>query len=443
MVLLVHNILPTPNSTGVSTGPLVLDLTQVQLTCIHDFAWSPDSQTVAALGYQSQCASDGPASYVYEPGLLAIYSANTGKLRNLIHPDDLITPALHLQPPLIATPPVGSHRVDTSKQSVEYNHLLWSPDGRLLALPFLVRVAARSNGQPVADVTRTSGILLIGADGKNTRTFTHKLLPDKIDSGRWNTSTGDYLPVPTGTTETTSPDLSPALSYRWASDGTLVPQTPLTISGTPVAEPLSSIGNPDGSDTFSLWQPARIGPLNVNLGGRSVTVPDVYVFVSEFAAWSPDGQFFTEHASISGLLGDIRNVAPEIREQIGPVPTIPIRDKGLAEVLSRISPFSPEYYAAWSHSGLLLATETVGNGPDGNPDPKTMTVSIIDCGSGHTVAALHPASTRGSTTNARPSGNTASEFSATFLRWSPHDAQLLVYDSAVGTLMIFDSSHLP
>lgn len=434
VVVLAHNIFLVPHSGPVSHGPLVLDPAKLQLTCIRDSAWSPDGKFVVALGYQSQCASDQPLSYVYEPGLLVIYSAMTGKPLTSMNVDDRITSTLHLQSPAIATPPAGSSRVDTSKQTIEYTRLLWSPNGKQVAIPFIVSIASnlhQSNaGQATWDVARISGLLLIGADGQTSQVFTHKLSAGEANSGRWDVATGTYLSAPSSAAQDAPLVLIPALGYSWDANGALMPQTPLPASNIPSGQLLGPIGIPDGGNAFTMWQPARITALSQG----STTVPGAYVFVSEFAAWSPDGAFLTEYVGIYGLLGDVQNVPPATLEQLDPpLPAIPVRDKGLAHVLSQIaaSGDKSEYYLAWSHNGNLLAAETANVGVDGKPNPNTVTVTLFECATGKQLATFHPAPV-----------NTTEDVSPTLLQWSPDDSHLLLYDGAIGALVLYDTHQM-
>jgi hypothetical protein len=174
-------------------------------------------------------------------------------------------------------------------------------------------------------------------------------------------------------------------------------------------------------------------------------VSGVYVLVSGFAAWSPDGKFLITYGNFSGLLGDARKVTQTMRRQLEPppLPEIPVRDKGLAQVLSQITTQnSLEFHVAWSHNGRLLAVETSHVGANDKLNPGSVTVSIYDCASGKRLMTMYPA---GTFAHATPTGSPLTSSvgsSSTLLRWSYDDKHVLVYDENLSALMIFDASRL-
>jgi hypothetical protein len=80
-------------TTGITIVPSLHGL-----HCIQDAAWSPNAQQVALLGYGGQCPSDDPSNYLYQPGVLQIYSAVTGQLLHTVLPDATVQ-ALPGSPP--------------------------------------------------------------------------------------------------------------------------------------------------------------------------------------------------------------------------------------------------------------------------------------------------------------------------------------------------------
>lgn len=447
-ILLVRNLFF--GSVSVSTDPVVLDPAQFHLACIHDAAWSPNSASVAVLGYQTQCPSNQPTSYAYETGLLVIYSTKTGRGSAPLNLDASVDAALHLQPPEIATPPADAQFSDTSKQVILYSQLLWSPDGKQIAIPFMVLVTTHFHqsptGQATWDTVPVSGLLLITPDGANVRVLNHPLSSIGLDSGRWNLTTGDYLPVQS-TSQHTPGGSASTLEYTWDADGNIVPRTPSAPSSTSSPQTLQPVGNPDGGSGFMIWQPARIGALSASSapGETPTTVSGVYVFVSVFAAWSPDGNFLITYDNTSGLMGDVGKVTSAMRQQIEPppLPKIPVRDEGLAQVLSQIeSDKTSEFYVAWSHSGRLLVSETSRVGGNGVLNPRSVTLSVYDCASGKKLAEVHPAEMHLNSTPTDAPNLPSSGVDASLLRWSPDDTHLLIYDEALGKLMIFNVDHL-
>jgi hypothetical protein len=71
-----------------------------------------------------------PNGYDYQAGVLHIYTAATGRLVQTILPD----PAVQAMPGIPA-PPADS---GTTKTVINYTQILWSPDGKRLALTFFV-----------------------------------------------------------------------------------------------------------------------------------------------------------------------------------------------------------------------------------------------------------------------------------------------------------------
>lgn len=446
-ILLARNLFL--GSVSASTDPVVLDPTQLHLACIHDAAWSPDGASIAVLGYQTQCPSNQPTSYAYETGLVVIYSTKTGKASAPIYLDSPIDAALHLQAPAVATPPVDARFANTSKQAIAYSQLLWAPDGKQVAIPFTVSVATHFHqsaaGQVTWDAALTAGILLIGTHDMTARVLSHKVSPQEVGSSRWNIDTGEYLG--SGIPQTAPAGTASALDYSWDASGNLTPQIPSATSSTPTTQPLGSVGNPDGGSAFTIWQPARVGALHIAPapGEAPATISGVYVFVSVFAVWSPDGKFLITYGNFSGLLGDVGKVTPSMRQQLEPppLPEIPVRDKGLAQVLSQITAQDgSEFRVAWSHNGRLLAAETSSVGANGKLNPGSVIVSIYDCASGKRLTTIHPAGTFPSTTPTDSPVTTSVGFNATLLQWSPDDKHVLVYDENLSTLMIFDAGRL-
>src|SRR5207248_1265459 len=90
--------------------------------CVKDVAWSADGKYTALLGYQKNCVDD---SHVYEHGLVAVHDALSGKLIRQLSPDDAIVRSFSRQFP-------ATHHT----LLIYYTSILWSPDGKNLALTF-------------------------------------------------------------------------------------------------------------------------------------------------------------------------------------------------------------------------------------------------------------------------------------------------------------------
>jgi len=128
------------------------------------------------------------------------------------------------------------------------------------------------------------GILLMDVDGKHA----HLLLQPA--------NAADQLPVEwdlAGGASMSFTPVPPALAYRWGMNGVLIPETPLTYSTVPPVTAPASVGNPDGEDSFTVWQPGYTALTNIS--GLSV-------WNTSFGAWSPDEHYLIEGISQVGLM---------------------------------------------------------------------------------------------------------------------------------------------
>src|SRR5262249_48834397 len=92
-----------------------------------------------------------------------------------------------------------------------------------------------------------------------------------------------------------------ALDYHWGDAGDPTPPLPGTRLPADLAQPIpiGPVGNPDGDPTFTIWQPgeaALLPPLT-----RDPTFPGVFLFRTDFAAWSPGGSL-VEPIELRGYL---------------------------------------------------------------------------------------------------------------------------------------------
>ena len=435
------------------------------VSCPMDIVWSPNGATVAILGYESNCPISFPEQYSYHPGVIALYDLATGKVTNTIQPDPLVINALHLKPPTIATPaPYASPSdKDISTQVVDYAHLLWSPDGKQLAVTFsvLIGTAILNNGGIITKSLQ--GVLLMSPSDGQPRVLSHTLADGEYYSGLWNLATGAYIPP---TAEPPSRSIAefgwssasalsqPALRYQWGDDGRLQPMTPLNATNAPVGQPDAPIGQPDGGNDFSVWQPGTAQVITRVFSDDPTHTPQqlktpIETWQSSFGAWSPDGKYLLADGSLaSWRIAITGSPAPDSATlaKVGLVgaPVLPTRDAGLAAALHSYHDVSlnpdAQFTAvnlAWSLDGKRLAVEAPVPDVTGQrlPQVKDFAVHIYDCASGKLLETLTP--------NLQLAHVTTGFQVAPYLRWSPDGSHLLVYDLNLDGAQIWGPDELP
>ena len=388
--------------------------------CIEDAAWSPDGQEIAVIGYRDLCPSDDPTSYNYQAGVLLMYSAATGKLLHTILPDATVLALRNLPAaPAGAQPAFGG--ADTSKLVLNYASMLWSPNGKQLALTFDVdHTTMVSNGEITSIVGR--GLVLVNADGTNERAAFFTYSSQHYPAVRWDLSTlqPSTLPLPS---EFSGPlSLSPAEQYSWSSSDQLLPSGSLTAATSSTAP----IGNPDGGRTFTIWQPGYLSP-DPHSGGPTST--------TSFPAWSPDGRYLVDSVTLQSALQ-----SPGAPSAAGPGPSgLPnqvIRDPALQRLVNSLragqsQDTQPFIEVAWSPSGRMLAAIPDVTGPDGGALP----VTLYACASGTVLGTLNP--------KANPAVPDNSQVTDSFLTWSSDGSHLLVYSGPLATITIWNRDALP
>ena len=224
---------------------ITIDPGPANLGCAEDAAWSPNGDFIAVLGYQTICPNTDPAQ-MYESGQANVYNAKTGKL----------VTSLLLDPPILHTHKVTLAPVVASgalTPIIGYQCVVWSPDGKQLAFPFVVLqqpytfpVPAEAS-QPVSFSPPTqAGVLLINLPGTASQVDVAPYAVSKTalaPSMEWNVQTGKLVSA--------ALILPPALSYKWANNGTLLPRQRLNTSTAPAAVSLAAVGNPIGGKTFT------------------------------------------------------------------------------------------------------------------------------------------------------------------------------------------------
>lgn len=451
--LIVRAISARPSSTA--TTPQQVFTTSIlrpggnDASCPQDVAWSPDGATVAFLGYQLSCPSSNPTGYSYHAGVVVLYDAAKGVVTDTIKPDPIIGAALGLKPPTIATPRPFSAPDDhnTSQQVVDYSHVLWSSDGKQLAVTFSVLLATGVTHGGIA-TEMVEGVLLMSPSGGNTRVLSHTMAHDEAYSGLWNLATGEYITASGSTTWSGSANtgwfaaqalMPPAPAYQWDGAGHLVATTAST-----------AVGQANGARAFSVWQPgvARLisQVYSGNLGQSQPLKTPVETWESPFAAWSANGNYLLANSNVYGWRVDVPgqqapDAATLARLGLANAPTLQPRDAAMAAALKSYHDLSQNaeagntpLYMAWSPDGKRLAVEASAYTLRGQASPqiRDFAVQIYDCASGKLLGTLIP----NLTLNGDYSGTA-------FLRWSADGSRLLLYNPLLSGAQIWGAKELP
>lgn len=368
------------------------------ILCPSQAAWSPKSSSIAVLGYTQPCARDD-----YVPARIDLYAVSP--LHRMIswQPDGAILGAL-LHPPgvsprlgfwAVRKPISGMPQKYSVVPPIRYLQMLWSPDGRRLAVSF--SAATR--------VMTYEGVFLADADGAHPRVLLYPE-PWQVDPTRWapvqwnlQTGTAVELKIP-----------APALTYAWSAHDTLVPRASVKAStGRPAYSALPP-GNPAGDQTFSIWQPGR--PLILSL----MHLPGAYLWSSRFASWSPNGHFLVTNFMVSGLMEPPGRAfpTPEALATLGvkSVVHVPAHDRAL------IAAAAGARAVAWNPTGTLLAVYDLSG-----------FVDLYDCQTGQNLRLLKPAVTR-------PLSGSAIQ-----LIWSPDGRFLLLSSAQWGVVTLWGAGN--
>jgi hypothetical protein len=409
------------------------------------------------------CPSDFPSEFNFQAGVVNIYSAVTGKLIQTISPDAKVLGLAGIPQPSPQVQPTSSAS-DTSKPVINYTHVLWSPDGKELALTFYIDrwifdpLNHTAGGLPFDLLSGVSGLVLVKADGTNERAAVvhgvhlQSALPGMLISlqyaaTEWDTSTLKTVPVPAQPRFGDLVSLPAAPAYSWSSGGQLVPST----AGAP--SPGASVGNPDGGSAFSMWQPGLLAFYNsTDINNSPVSVnPGVYVWSSTFAVWSPDGRYLIDSVV---LLGTVHPAGLPVPTAAGlkafgweRLANIGIRDPAMQRLLASLQSsggnFQPLDYVAWSPNGRVLAA--LPEQPAGNPaslgNGAPGTVTMYDSATGRTLRTLSTGLNARVTSNDLSNGRYLG--STSFLLWSADGSHLLDYFDLSDTITIWGPGALP
>ncbi|HEY7021954.1 MAG TPA: hypothetical protein VH349_12620 [Ktedonobacterales bacterium] len=434
---LVHGATETQPTQKI-TAPVDISLEANGLVCPRGAAWSPDGKDIAVVGYKDDCPNNFPNFYRYHPGALQIYDASSGALLGEYTLDAAIQPKLGL----LAQPAAQSPEV------IFYDTVSWAPDGRRVAITFgafhWVQDPCFNPGLTVTGVAVTDAF---GSNGSNGTTHSFDVFvraPQQNDFSApvWDLQQGRAL---------NGPPVIPALEYRWTAFGYLNATTPLTVGGKPATQALTSIGDPNSSQPFTMWQPAQIeyalhyDTTGLGCNQRLVAAQSApYTFQTDFSAWSPDGRYLAANAGFEALIRPDGTPAPDAKSlsDLGLTQTVsaPVRDKALQQTLVELAQTPGGGGAgnalvaqvSWRPDGKQLAAYHVFNSTRITGYDRILT--LYDCVTGKSLGDFPPPN------HTEPN---QSDYTSSRLYWSPDGSRLLLMDAQTSTLRIWGSGLLP
>ena len=377
------------SSSGGASGPTIPR--QDGLACLVDAAWSPNGKYVAVLGYTQGCPQRD-----FVPALVNIYDAQTSKLVAHWTPDYPISRMLYgtanfparLRAITDRKPLPGTTGGFISVSPIYYLRILWSPDGRNLALTFTASTRLNSFG----------GVMLIDSIGNAAQVYLQRQSSTNSLYILWNMESG---------TPIKSTSAPAAITYQWAPGGRLVVKTVLKDNRVAMTIPLGPVGNPDGGNFFTIWQPGLAIILS------QAHSPAVNLWKTSITAWSPDGNYLVQGINLKAILEPSGHPFPDpllLNDlHLAHTPLLPVHDTALLRATSG------SLAIAWRpDGGVLAATSFTGS------------VDLFDAATGQKLGTLL------TSLNRTPiSGATA------LLRWSPDGTHLLLSSAQWGILNIW------
>jgi hypothetical protein len=373
---------------------------QLSLACLVDAAWSSDSHLIAVAGYEGTCLDNG---FPNGPGQLLIYDVRSGKPIMQMSIDSPILATFHRLFPSDRRAPV-----------LDYQKVLWSPDGRRLALPFGI-VFSKTALSGIQMIPAYGGILLLDVDGTHPQVF---LQPQISVSGfaEWDTLQGRQVQASAEQSLFLASLL--ATAFRWGNAGALLPLNQPQRA-------LAPIGNPAGGQSFSIWQPGN-AEIEPPYSGPASQQSAMYFFNTFFSAWSPDGRYVAtisvaapitivkyQRARRSTLMLSAPNQPPRLTSRVGDLAFQRALDSITGPLVS-----SNLVMLSWRLDGRALAVYNAG----------TTELNILDCATGDQTASLLLSTTV-------PPGQLNGPY---LLHWSPDGSHLLMFDPGVGELLLWD-----
>jgi WD40 repeat protein len=392
---------PSINSIAVSPFQVGSNSSQISrqdgLACLVDATWSPDGTLAAILGYTQGCPHND-----FVPAQVNVYDTHTGKLVAHWTPDYPVTRTLYgtayypasLRAVTDRKPLPGTNGGFVSVTPIYYTRILWSPDGRYLALTFTASTRLHNYG----------GVMLIGSDGNAAQVFLQQQSNTNPLYSEWNLSLG--APVNTSPAPT-------ALGYSWGSSGSLLPRSVLNDQTLVPPPPVGPVGNPDGGYSFTIWQPG------VAIIVSQAHSPSVYIWKTNVAAWSADGNYLVEGINLRAIIEPTGSPFPDpmvlTALNLNHTPLLPVHDTALLRATSG------SLAIAWRPDGRVLATTNF-----------TGSVDLYDCTTGQMLESLKVLANRPPIAG-----------SSAMLRWSPDGTHLLLSSAQWGILNIWGPGQLP
>jgi hypothetical protein len=432
--------------------PLTLRPQAQGVNCLVDAAWSPQDTRIALLGdkHAPYCPA---ASSGHKAGIVLVYDATSGTLLATVHPDDGIVRAIEAFAQQMAPKMAPTSTPPSAAQiaaAIAYEHVLWSPDGRQLALTFSLAVTSIGLNLflPDGEPENLQGVLLLETNGAHSQVI---LQPESAYAYatvavEWDLHAGTI--VATAAAPSSYPTfgmLMPAVAYRWQTETGAMPTpmptpvaaTVLSTAAPPPVPPLGPVGNPDGGSSFTVWQPAVVtGIAQSGPDGQLTHLPGVYELSASFMAWSPDGRYLLDTVIPEGVL-ELPDAPTPTQDQLSAygidgLPQLPLRDVGLAQALRAVNPVnSLGASIAWRPDGRVLAAYAPAN------VFAVPRVTVYDCATGRQLTALLPPAL-GATSVATPLMG-----QVTLLRWSPDGTHLLLYALPLGQVVLWGPQQLP
>jgi hypothetical protein len=369
--------------------------------CVVDATWSQDSKQIALLGYQQDCPEN---HRVYKPGLVTVYDAHSGRLLGRFSPDNAVLRALRV-----------NFGVESTTSEIDYNAILWSPDGRLLTVLFTV-----VNGSDVK-AARFDGVLLSDVKSGLSQVLLQREQNSFLSYVEWDLESGKLLPAALAPAiSPTFPffiNVSPAYTYRWRGDGALIPEGLLAnsvLSSNSIRLP-GAVGNPVGDASFTIWQPGRIFYTSQTESG-SMNMVGLISWSTIFTAWSPDGRYLVYPIAMAGLFepSNERRFGQTLKSlQLDSVPLLAIRDAAMQHILELMPKVNPieSTMISWRFDGRVLAAY----------NSEADELGLYNSTTGRELASLQlPAFIGGPLSG------------SSWMRWSPDGSQLFLLDRRMG-----------
>ena len=398
------------------------------MTCYADATWAPTGELLAVLGYQRGCPNIFNTG-TFSTGMIIIYNAATGKPKSQFMLDQLLTSQSNFPP---------------NAQIIHYQNLLWSPDGKRLAITYVAEAYSVDANNNFAPLVLAAGVLLVNVDGSHPQVIVvpgsslNPVVPNVgVSTGDIATISGIEVDLTTGKLLTAPSLLPSAVAYRWGANGQLT-------AVTDAAAGMGAVGSPSGSQQFSVWQPGALEPglssTDPTVPGNIQTIPNLYLWNTSVAAWSPGGRYLYSPLSISrriqlpGATAPTTNIPNELSADSGV--TIAAHD---AAQVGLYLPLTVSGETAVEYSEGFLPTTDVAWQPDGRvlaAQPligavqNVTALTLYNCATGKVIMKLAH-DTQGTEIF---QDNTGTRVGDGLVRWSPDGAHLALADPGFGTV---------